>query len=209
MLRIVQTRILTLRGQASADLRTRSTGSKPPAATPDSLDALVGGLGTAAIARAALAQPDHATALLAEIDAHPGSRDNENYPSLLPALVRTALATDNPQLAHQLTTGVQPRTPYARARPHHRHRRARRSQRRPPSSRRTGTPTPRKRWQAFGVIPEQAFALLGHGRCLLALDDPTATQPLHQARDLFTRLQAAPYIAECDTLLAQAAERAS
>ena len=66
-----------------------------------------------------------------------------------------------------------------------------------------------QRWEAFGVIPEQAFAHLGHGRCLLALDDPTATQPLHQARDLFTQLQAAPYVAECDTLLAQAAEQAS
>ena len=36
--------------------------------------------GSAAIARVALAQPDHAAALLAEIDATPGSRENRNYP---------------------------------------------------------------------------------------------------------------------------------
>ena len=74
---------------------------------------LVAGLGTAAIARAALAQPDHAAALLAEIDSDPRQpRKPVNYPALLPALVRTALTTNNPQLAHQLTTGVEPHTPY-------------------------------------------------------------------------------------------------
>ena len=56
---------------------------------------------------------DHATALLGEIDTTPGSHDNYGaYPSLLLAMVRTALTTNNPQLAHQLTTGVQPHTPY-------------------------------------------------------------------------------------------------
>ena len=169
---------------------------------------LVGGLGIAALARAALAQPDQAAVLLAEIDAIPGSHDNPSYVPLLPVLVRTALATDNPQLADQLTTGVEPHTPYDEHALHHRHRSAAEAD----GDHQTaadGYADAAQRWEAFGVIPEQAFAHLGHGRCLLALDDPTATQPLHQARDLFTRLQAAPYVAECDTLLAQAAQHAS
>ena len=108
--RAVQVRILTLRGQASgvADtldwLETTSRES-------GNIDIIVAGLGSTAIARAALAQPDHATALLAEIDAIPGSRRNGNYPALLPALVRAALASGNPQLAHQLTTGSNPTPP--------------------------------------------------------------------------------------------------
>ena len=55
------------------------------------------------------------------------------------------------------------------------------------------------------MIPEQAFALLGHGRCLLALGrDADATQTLLQARDIFQELQATPALAETDGLLQQA-----
>lgn len=38
---------------------------------------------------------------------------------------------------------------------------------------------------------------------------PTAKEPLQRARDLFARLQAPPRIAECDSLLALAAQRAN
>ena len=106
--------------------------------------------------------------------------------------MRTALTIGNPQLAEQLTTGVEPRTPYhehalttanaALAEAHGDHQAAA-----------DGYADAAQRWESFGVVPEQAFALLGHGRCLLALGRPhRATQPLHQARDIFTRLQAAP-----------------
>ena len=127
-----------------------------------------------------------------------------NYPALLPALVRTALTTNNPQLAHQLTTGVERHTPYhehaltaataalAEANGHH-------------QAAADGYADAARRWQTFGVPTEQAFALLGHGRCLLALSRPAdATQPLLQARDIFQRLQAAPALAETDALLEQA-----
>jgi hypothetical protein len=61
------------------------------------------------------------------------------------------------------------------------------------------------RWRQFGVVPEEAFALLGQGRCLAALGCPAdATQPLRQARDIFGTLQAAPALAEIDALLQQA-----
>ncbi len=61
------------------------------------------------------------------------------------------------------------------------------------------------RWQAFGVVPEQAFALLGQGRTLTALGRTNeATPVLRQAREIFQTLQAAPALAETDQLLQQA-----
>ncbi len=62
------------------------------------------------------------------------------------------------------------------------------------------------RWERFGVVPEQAFALLGHGRCLLGLSRPTEAAPvLQHAREIFERLGATPALAETDALLAAAA----
>ena len=201
--RAVQARILTLRGHPSrvADtLDWLETTSREAGQT----DLILTGLGSAAIARAALAQPDHAAALIAEIDAIPSSRENPNYPALLPALVRTALATNNLQLAHQLTTGFQPDTPYyehalatataALSEAHNN-----------PKEAAGAYADAAQRWETFGVVPEQAFALLGKGRCLLASGQPTdASQALLQAREIFEHLQAGPALAETDTLLQQA-----
>jgi hypothetical protein len=199
----VQSRILTLRGQASR-VADRLDRLEATIRENGQIDMLVAGLGTAAIARAALAQPNHATTLLGEIDSAPGSRDTVHYPALLPALVRTALTTNNPQLAHQLTTGVEHHTPYhdhalaaataalAEANGHHQAAADRYAD-------------AARRWQTFGVPTEEAFALLGHGRCLLALGHMTeAAQSLRLARDIFQELQAAPALAETDTLLRQA-----
>ncbi|HEY7432240.1 MAG TPA: AAA family ATPase [Streptosporangiaceae bacterium] len=61
------------------------------------------------------------------------------------------------------------------------------------------------RWERFQVPWEQAQALLGQGRCLLALEEPAqARQPLHTAREIFTSLRAGPAFAESGRLLAQA-----
>ena len=57
-------------------------------------------------------------------------------------------------------------------------------------------------WEAFGNPYEQAHALLGLGRCLLALRRPDdAATPLQQARTLFASLSAAPALAEVDALM--------
>ncbi|MGZ8630506.1 MAG: hypothetical protein ACXWZF_06000 [Actinomycetota bacterium] len=48
-------------------------------------------------------------------------------------------------------------------------------------------------WERFGIVPEQAFALLGEGRCLVELARPTeAISALQPAREVFERLKAAP-----------------
>ena len=109
--RAVQARILTLRGRASQIANTLDS-LETTSREARNIDLLIVGGEAAASTRVALAQPDHAAALLAEIAATPGSRENGNYSALLPALVRSALTTNHYQLAHQLTIGVQPHWPY-------------------------------------------------------------------------------------------------
>jgi class 3 adenylate cyclase/tetratricopeptide (TPR) repeat protein len=59
-----------------------------------------------------------------------------------------------------------------------------------------------KRWGEYGFVFGRGLALLGSGRCLLALGRGTeATPVLHQTRDIFAALGAAPALAEVDALL--------
>jgi len=61
------------------------------------------------------------------------------------------------------------------------------------------------RWRGFGVPYEEAQALFGQGRCLVALERaPEAAAPLEAARAIFARLGARPALAEADQLLASA-----
>ena len=43
-------------------------------------------------------------------------------------------------------------------------------------------------WQEFGNVPERAHALLGEGRCLLAIGEAKAGEPLRKARELFEQM---------------------
>jgi hypothetical protein len=59
------------------------------------------------------------------------------------------------------------------------------------------------RWREFGDVPERAYALLGHGRCLLSVDRAAAKVPLATARELFASLGYKPALTEAEALLAQ------
>lgn len=62
------------------------------------------------------------------------------------------------------------------------------------------------RWRAFGMPYEEAQALLGQGRCLLALGRAQeAAAALTAAREIFARLGAKPALAETDELMQQVA----
>ena len=61
-----------------------------------------------------------------------------------------------------------------------------------------------ERWQAFGAVFERGHALLGEGRCLLALGRTGAESPLREARAVFARLDARSLVAETDALLGRA-----
>jgi len=61
------------------------------------------------------------------------------------------------------------------------------------------------RWGSFGVVPEQAFALLGQGRCGITvgrIDEATAA--LLDARNLFTACEMRPSVEEVDVLIGSA-----
>ena len=59
-----------------------------------------------------------------------------------------------------------------------------------------------KRWAEYGYVLGRGLALPGSARCLLALGRRTdAIQVLQQARDIFAALEAAPALAEADSLL--------
>ena len=61
------------------------------------------------------------------------------------------------------------------------------------------------RWHGFGVPYEEAQALLGQGRCLVALERaPEAAAPLEAAREIFARLGAKPALVETDRVLESA-----
>ncbi len=59
------------------------------------------------------------------------------------------------------------------------------------------------RWHEFGGIPGRAAALLGHGRCLIALDRrEEAKDPLTEAHTLFSSMGYEAGLAESESLLA-------
>jgi class 3 adenylate cyclase/tetratricopeptide (TPR) repeat protein len=201
--RSVEARIHTLRGRpalAADYLEWLETTSRDTAAA----EILVSGLSSAAITHAGLGNATHAIAVLSELAATPDTRDNSMYAAYLPALVRTAVGLNQHDTAQSLAMDYRPHTPYAQhalitttaalaeASGDH-------------DAAADGYADAAGRWERFGVIPEHAYALQGHGRCLINLCQPHAAAPvLHQARALFDRLGAIPALAETDTLLEQA-----
>jgi tetratricopeptide (TPR) repeat protein len=152
----------------------------------------------------AVGETSDALALLAELERVPNVRDGPHYaPNLLDA-VRTALAAGDPDLATRLTEGVEPIYPFqehalvtARAlllEHHGSHAEAAEL-----------FADAAERWERFEMPWELAQALLGQGRCLLALVRASeAATPLRQAREVFSGLGARPALEETDALLAQA-----
>jgi hypothetical protein len=60
-----------------------------------------------------------------------------------------------------------------------------------------------ERWSSFGVVTEEAFALHGLGRCLLAVGrTEEGVARLTESRELWVAMRATPRIAEIDELLA-------
>jgi class 3 adenylate cyclase/tetratricopeptide (TPR) repeat protein len=65
-------------------------------------------------------------------------------------------------------------------------------------------------WQKFGALTERAFALLGQGRCMVALERMDEADPaLRAARELFSAMGMPPALAETEGLLQRTAALAS
>jgi len=201
--RSIQARVHTLRGQPAlaADYLDWLVATVREAGAAETL---VFGLGAAAITHTALGTTAHAATLVTELAAAPGTRDNSYYAALLPALVRTAVTIGQLTIAQQLATDYQPHTPYA----HHAlitATAALAEARGDHQAAADGYAYAAGQWEQFGVIPEHAHALQGHGRCLINLGQPHEAAPiLYQARALFDHLGAVPAVAETDALLEHA-----
>jgi tetratricopeptide (TPR) repeat protein len=159
----------------------------------------------AAAAAASLADgsPSQAREHLAELADVEGIRGASYYARALPGAMRTALAAGDPALAKRLADGVEPRYPLnehalrastALLAEHERDQ----------TDAATLYADAASRWHEFGNVPERAYALLGHGRCLLALGRADAGEPLREARHLFESMGYAPALAETETLLERA-----
>jgi tetratricopeptide (TPR) repeat protein len=202
--RAAQARIFSLRGKGNTQSAQGLDWLEAAARVTEDPNSIIHGLGSSALARAEFDQNEVAVALLTELEGFPGARDAVNYPVLLPAMTRAALRVRDPALAQRLVAGVEPRTPYAEhafvaanavltwARGDF-------------QAAADAYADAAERWGRFGVVPEQAFALIGRGRCLLGLSRPTEAAPvLRRARSIFDRLQATPALAETDALLEKA-----
>jgi tetratricopeptide (TPR) repeat protein len=67
-----------------------------------------------------------------------------------------------------------------------------------------------QRWGDYSFVLEEGQAYLGLARCLIALGDrEAATEPLHEARVIFSRLRALPLIEEVDHHLDRATAQSS
>ena len=198
--RALQLRLLSERG----DHEHAANPNELVARVRDSGQAQLCAIVFAAAARLLLAerQPQQAQALLSELEQMAGIRAEPNFVSLLPELVRTALALDDATLAGSLVEGVQPVTPLAghalatgqaqlvEADGDH-------------AQAATLYTEAAERWRDFGNVPERAYALLGQGRCLAALGAPEAQVPLREARELFASMGYRPALAATEALLGE------
>ena len=171
-------------------------------------DVTVEALTPVAAARLAAGDSSQTRALLAQIEQTQGARRAPYYARQLGAMLRTAFAAGDPDLARRLADGIEPRYPL------HEHAlcaaRAQLAEHDGDHAVAAGLYAEAAgRWQQFGNVPEHAYALLGQGRCLLALEDSAAEQPLRRAAELFSSMGYRPALAETEALIAHTAAPAS
>ncbi|MDX6427237.1 MAG: hypothetical protein QOD52_2642 [Gaiellaceae bacterium] len=192
---MTQAIILTARGDASFAIAKTDV----LLGAGSNLDQFVTGTATIASALLLAGRSEEAHARLAELDSNPDSRGNSNYPTVLPGVVRTALGVGDPELARRLSERVEveyalqnyavdaARAQIAEHAGNHAEAAALYA-------------SVAEHWEELGAVPEQAHALLGLGRSLLALDDPAAERPLAEAAELFRAMGYRPALAEAELL---------
>ena len=144
--------------------------------------------------------PEEACALLSELEQTAGTRETPYYAGQLPAMLRTAIAARALELADRLAHGIESGYPlhdYALCTARAQLAEANGQLRRAAALYADAS----ENWRQFGNVPERAWALLGRGRCLSAVGDPAAHQPLAEARDAFASMGYRPALAETEQLL--------
>ncbi len=162
------------------------------------------------LASLASAQGDAAEAarLLRDLANDPGIRLAWNYATYLPEIVRLALASTDVDFAASLARGL-PEHPYELFQLSMSMVNAQLAEARGEHERASDLyDEAEEGWRTFSV-PERAQALLGRGRCLLALGDPSAEAVLRDSRAVFASLDARRFLPEVDGLLEQAVRLSS
>jgi class 3 adenylate cyclase/tetratricopeptide (TPR) repeat protein len=199
-IRAAEVRIMALRGRAAEAvgalewLEDVARGAQQP-------DILVTCLSASAEARGALAEYPVAAAHLSAIEAAAEAEAVAPYAAFLGAMVRVAVMAGDASLGERLADLLEPRSPHAedaRVAAEAILAEARNDLARAADAYREAA----GRWGRFGVVPERAYALLGEARCLMQLSrGGEAIQPLHEAHQIFQRLEAAPALAQVEVLL--------
>jgi tetratricopeptide (TPR) repeat protein len=167
-------------------------------------DLMVDAAIAAAPTRMAMADIRGALDILEELSEFDGLEESTDYAFLSTALVRCAIEAGSAPLADKLCSRVQPGLPMASV--------ARAACEALTAEMRGEPPEASARfaavaadWKAFGCRLEYAYALLGQGRCLAAIDDPSAVRVLQWALSEFDQMGAKPRVEECKVLLTAAA----
>jgi len=159
----------------------------------------------AAAARMALGDSERALSHLASSEAAFRSPGGFWSADLLPRAVRIALAGGDRGLAERLAGSLEPLQPLSRHAIVAAEALVSEAQRDYQAAA-DGFADAASRWRDFAVINEESHALLGRGRCLVALGRaPEALATLTAARAIFARLGAKPALAETDVLMQQVA----
>ena len=192
-------RVATLRGEPTiVDLLEALVSTAPD--PEEGEDALIATFGPAAAARHLLGEADGARADLETLAGASFARATLFGAPLLPEVVRTALALGEVDLAETVVRDFTLAIPFGR------HALAASRAAIAEAGGALDEAIVRyievaEQWEGFGVVPELAFALLGHGRALLKAGRPDAAGPsLARARDIFTTLRAGPSLAEIESL---------
>jgi class 3 adenylate cyclase/tetratricopeptide (TPR) repeat protein len=173
------------------------------------LDLTASSLGAVAVVRAASGQTAMAAEFLREMEAAPTLTETSELAPTLPAIVRAAVAIGEVDLARRLIGRLPSRAPYlehaivaARA--------AVAEAEGELEIARAAYEDAASRWERFGVPPEEAFALLGLGRCLLELARADeAAEALRRSLDLFRGCGMPPGIEATGAALARATRLSS
>jgi class 3 adenylate cyclase/tetratricopeptide (TPR) repeat protein len=160
---------------------------------------------TSSAAYRQLGKSDAAHDTLSRWVAQPKRPDSAEFANLLTEAVRTALSIGDVDLAGRVTEGIEPVLPplaHALVSAHALLAEAHGEY----ETAAAGFADAAARWHGFGVPYEEGHALLGEGRCLLALGRaPEAAAPLAAALEIFARLGARPAQAETEALRLQVA----
>jgi class 3 adenylate cyclase/tetratricopeptide (TPR) repeat protein len=161
--------------------------------------------GDAVVALAALGKPEAAAPLLRWLATTPALDTGWDYAPHIPAIVRAAISLDESELAERLVAHLTPRNPYEE----HSIVAAEASLAEARGDREASIAAYAEavaRWERFGVLPEQGFALLGEGRCLLGISRRAEAVPLlRQAEYVFARCGMVGAGADTEVMLESAA----